>query len=184
MSVNELRNVNFGCSKGFATGSTGVGYRLLDVTGSVVLSRTTGSVYELESGSGIYAAYVPFPDDFQGSILWDTGTYFSRQYFATEEYNPDPLSGSIANIEGSVTNISSSVSNIESTVNDISVTLNVVSASVEYIRALHGGRWKILTGSSQMVFYAEDNVTEVARFDLFDADGNPSTDCVFERVKV
>lgn len=45
-----------------------------------------------------------------------------------------------------------------------------------------GGRWRIV--GDQMIFYASDNVTEVTRFDLFDDSGNPSSDAVFERVKV
>lgn len=45
-----------------------------------------------------------------------------------------------------------------------------------------GGRWRIV--GDQMIFYASDNVTEVTRFNLFDDGGNPSSDAVFERVKV
>ena len=35
-----------------------------------------------------------------------------------------------------------------------------------------------------MIFFKEDNVTEVARFDLFDDAGNPTMDAVFERTRV
>jgi hypothetical protein len=44
------------------------------------------------------------------------------------------------------------------------------------------GRWKII--NKQMIFYKADNITEIARFDLFDDSGNPSAEAVFERVKV
>lgn len=60
MLLQQLRNVNFGRTRANATGSTGVGYTIMDVSGSVVSPRTTIGVYQLESGSGIYAAYVTF----------------------------------------------------------------------------------------------------------------------------
>jgi hypothetical protein len=47
---------------------------------------------------------------------------------------------------------------------------------------ISGGRWKIV--GNQMIFYQEDNVTEIRRFNLFDDLGSPSMDSVFERVKV
>jgi hypothetical protein len=34
-----------------------------------------------------------------------------------------------------------------------------------------------------MIFYASDNITEVARFNLFDKTGTPSGDNVYERVR-
>ena len=53
--------------------------------------------------------------------------------------------------------------------------------------AFAGGRW-IISGT-QHVFFGEDNTTEIARFDLFDQDGNPSdvtdpSNPPFERVRV
>ena len=53
-----------------------------------------------------------------------------------------------------------------------------------FIRDIEGGRWKIDTGTSQMIFYKADNVTEVARFNLFDSAGQPASDNVFERRRV
>lgn len=46
------------------------------------------------------------------------------------------------------------------------------------------GRWKM--DGAQMIFYAEDNETEVARFNLFNKTGSPATKPaeVFERVRV
>lgn len=51
-----------------------------------------------------------------------------------------------------------------------------------FIGSIEGGRWKI--ENNQMIFYEDDNVTEVARFNLFDADGLPAETDVFERVRV
>jgi hypothetical protein len=44
------------------------------------------------------------------------------------------------------------------------------------------GRFHIT--NNQMIFYEDDNLTEVARFDLTDESGNPSMANVFERVRV
>jgi hypothetical protein len=54
-------------------------------------------------------------------------------------------------------------------------------AFVNFIYSIEGGRWKIDQTTNQMVFYKEDNVTEIARFDLFGAGGSPASDDVYER---
>ena len=47
----------------------------------------------------------------------------------------------------------------------------ITSQSVDKIRAMTCGRW-ILSGS-QMIFYDDDNVTEITRFNLLDTEGDP-----------
>ena len=84
MSLLQNKNVNFGKSR---SGLSTVGYTLLDTTGSVVLSRTTSGVYELTPNSGLYACNITFPDNFHGSILWDTGQISTLIQYATEQYN-------------------------------------------------------------------------------------------------
>ena len=48
-------------------------------------------------------------------------------------------------------------------------------------RYIHTGRWEIEESNKQMVFYQDDNTTEIARFDLFDRNGVKSIDELFER---
>ena len=163
MPTQLLQNVNFGMSKKDATGPLGVGYTLLSSNGSVTVARTTVGVYQ--TAPGIYAANVSFPDNFKGQVLWDTGTHFPTTYYATEEYN-----GS-----ASVTIDTSKIDEIHTAVMSMSGTLNSVY-DIQF------GRWRIL--NNQMIFYKDDNTTEVVRFDLFDDAGNPTVDAVFERVKV
>ena len=55
-------------------------------------------------------------------------------------------------------------------------------ADTAFIRNIEGGKWKII--SNQMIFYADDNTTEVARFDLFNAAGDPAETSVTERHRV
>jgi hypothetical protein len=57
-----------------------------------------------------------------------------------------------------------------------------MDSRIQDIYHIQFGRWKII--NKQMIFYKADNITEIARFDLFDDSGNPSAEAVFERVKV
>ncbi len=67
-------------------------------------------------------------------------------------------------------------------VSQLSGTLETVSSKVQSLFDINFGRWKIV--ANQMIFYKPDNVTEVARFNLFDDVSSPSMDAVFERVKI
>jgi hypothetical protein len=161
MSLQQLRNVNFGMSYSNLTGSLGVGYTLLDFSGVTSTPRTFSGVYQLLSGSGLYAAYISFSDDFRGQILWDTGTILSSTIYATEQYNYEENNPKIDNIYTSI---------------------NTITSSIQFLVDAEGGRWKIV--SNQMIFYRSDNTTEIMRFNLFDGAGSPSSDEVFERVRV
>jgi hypothetical protein len=56
--------------------------------------------------------------------------------------------------------------------------------NVSLIKNIETGRWKLEKATNQMIFYADDNSTEVARFNLYDENGQPSLTDVFQRVKV
>lgn len=55
---------------------------------------------------------------------------------------------------------------------------------VDLVRDLRAGRWKVDESVNQIIFYKEDNVTEVRRYNLLDENGNPAFTNVFERTKV
>ena len=161
MSLQQLRNSNFGRNYSNATGSTGVGYTLMDVSGAVVSPRTTVGVYQLESGSSLYAAYVNIPDNFRGQIMWDTGVAFVTKSYACEQIN---------------------VEENNPKVDDTYRLVNQMSGTISQLYNINFGRWKII--SNQMIFYEDNNATEIVRFNLFDDAGSPSMDAIFERVKV
>ena len=48
-------------------------------------------------------------------------------------------------------------------------------------RYIHTGRWKIDKDEKQMIFYQDDNTTEIAKYELLDADGAASVTDLFER---
>ena len=48
-------------------------------------------------------------------------------------------------------------------------------------RYIHTGRWLVDESSNEMIFYQDDNSTEIARYALFDRTGASSIDELFER---
>lgn len=59
-----------------------------------------------------------------------------------------------------------------------------VKVDQKMARYIHTGNWIIDENTKQMVFYADDGVTEIARYDLKDRDSNASINEIFERVLV
>jgi hypothetical protein len=57
-----------------------------------------------------------------------------------------------------------------------------VQGEISFIKDMRGGRWRVV--GDQMIYYKEDNLTEVARFDLFDVDGNPAMTAIYDRTRV
>lgn len=159
MSLSQLRNVNFGRTRLNATGSSGVGYQILDTAGSVVSPRTTAGVYQ--TAPGIYAAYVPFPDNFRGQILWDTGSAFLTASYASDQYN---------------------VEENNPHVDEVLSIMNEITGTISSIYDMQFGRWRIV--DNKMQFFKEDNITLIAEFDLLDDAGHPTMDAVFERTRV
>jgi len=56
-----------------------------------------------------------------------------------------------------------------------------VKVDQKMARYIHTGRWVVSASSKEMVFYQDDNATEIARYKLFDRDGNESIEELFER---
>ena len=61
-------------------------------------------------------------------------------------------------------------------------SLTALLSDIAFIKNIEGGRWKIV--DNQMIFYESDNETEVARFNLYDKQGNLSEENIFERQRV
>ena len=158
MSLSQVKCVNFGKSKLNATGSLGVGYRLISSTGSEVSARTTTGVYQV--APGLYSCNINFPDNFNGQILWDTGVLFAETFYAHEQYNYEENNPKI---------------------NEIHDKVNQISGTIGSIYDIQFGRWKI--SNNKMQFFKEDNSTLIAEFDLRDEAGNPTMDAVFDRFR-
>lgn len=181
MALQQLRNANFGKSKADATGSSGVGYTLYNISGSVISARTTTGVYQVTGGSGLYAAYISFPDEFRGQVVWDTGSAFSDVYYAIEQFNVEENNPLVRDTNSKINVMTGTLNIVNSTVSNISTIVTTMSASIETIRQFTEGRWVIDSSTNRMNFYDSDNTTLVASFSLYDATGSLNTDSVFER---
>ena len=62
--------------------------------------------------------------------------------------------------------------------------LGALGTDITFIKEIEGGRWKIDTATKQMIFYNEAGTVEVAKFQLYDEDHNPSYDNVIERERI
>lgn len=80
---NFVSTANFSASNG---GLATVGFALYNIDGSVRKARSISGVAELGTNSGIYRAVVNYPDNFQGIVLWDTGT--GTPVYASDSINP------------------------------------------------------------------------------------------------
>jgi hypothetical protein len=62
-------------------------------------------------------------------------------------------------------------------------TMAELDTKIELIKQIESGRWKIDTTTNQMLFFKEDNVTEIMRFNLKDKDGIATSTAVTERIR-
>lgn len=86
-------------------------------------------------------------------------------------------------IEEDLEVLQTSVDNLHTKADVIKAKTDTISwGDVEFIKAIEGGRWRI--ENYQMIFYDEDNITEVARFDLKNKQGAAADNNVFERLRV
>ena len=102
--------------------------------------------------SGTYGANIPFSSSFSGSIVWSTTE--NPPTIAIEEYN-------------FLTN---------------NPSIQEMSSSVEQIRQINMGRWRI--NNNQLILYQEDNTTIIAIFNLFDSGAVATSTNPFDRRRV
>lgn len=60
---------------------------------------------------------------------------------------------------------------------------NPIAENVKFNTDIAGGKWTMDGDNNQMIFYAADNTTEIARFNLTDSDGAGSVETVFTRTR-
>lgn len=69
-----------------------VGYTLMGGDGAGVSERVSSGIVELPAQSGLFGAAVNLPDDFIGSVVWDTGG--AAPVYAIEDVNAAAAGGS------------------------------------------------------------------------------------------
>jgi len=60
--------------------------------------------------------------------------------------------------------------------------IDTAQNDLDYLKQKESGRWKIT--DNQLIFYKDDDVTPLKTFNLFDADGNPTSENPYERFPV
>lgn len=154
MPCEQVKTVNFGSTKSGLSGS--VGYTIMNTKGTVVTPRTTEGVYETLPGSGIYAKLICFPDDFRGTIAWDTGEV--KPAYAAEEYN------------------------FTENTNKLMWRLEDAITQIKFIRGMTAGRWCLDEENATMSFYSDEDDSLLVTYKLFDESNKPSIERVFERI--
>ena len=139
--VKLVKTVNFG--KSLSDLPASVHFSLYDTLGSVATFRSSGSIYQVGSGTGIYGSEISFSQNFSGSILWEVTASNGNVVFASDEVEIDS----------------------------------------RLTRHFTVGQWEIDKNTNEMIFYQDDNNTEIGRFDLKDSSGSPSTGEVFKRIR-
>jgi len=95
------------------------------------------------------------------------------------------LVGGLGNEPMKATGTAGDITVLESPVDGLVVSTGTTgltsteSDQLDFIYNNEGGQWSIV--GTQMIFYEDDNLTEIARFNLFDASGTPTGDPALAR---
>ena len=135
--MKVLQTANLGKSLSGISGS--IRYSLYDSVGAQTGSTTNTGIYEIGSGTGLYAVETDVSVYFSGSIVWSVNG--NSNIYAAE----------------------------------------TVSVDDKLARNIQFGRWKVDDVKKEMIFYDNDNETELVKYQLFDDSGSPSTTKVFDR---
>ena len=108
MTLTLPKTCSMGGSKTGLVGTIGV--TLLNPDGTTHTARATAGIYEI--GGGCYGKEITFPDNWKGSIKWDTGG--GSPAYATEDYD----------VEGLIDMIEEATSKMNFTGTDIKATLD------------------------------------------------------------
>ena len=137
-----------------------------------VINKTGTDTITMSLDGG--ALFVDLDTVTNGNIIVDgVGTIVNA---ATREYLPTGYYGDLYILNSLI-----STDTITESIWTDSIATALV-ADVSFIKSVEGGRWKI--ENNQMIFYEDDNITEIARFNLLDSSGNASETNVMERTRV
>ena len=160
-----LTGVNSGavvCTVEKADGSTAA----ISVSGGDWQENSAGAF----STAGIYSLLLPT------SALSQVGPL----KYAVAVSSADVFVGLVKVVPDDILATASALSAVATNVNDI-------EAMVNRLNSFHSGKWKVFAvgpDANRIVYYAEDGVTVLAKFDLKDISGAATYKAAFERVPV
>lgn len=96
------------------------------------------------------------------------------------------MQGDLSGIGISITAIDANVVTIDTNIGTIQTDISNLSIAQQFMADIEGGRWVLDTDANQMILYKADNITEIARFNLYDEAGTPTSDPsrIAERTRV
>jgi hypothetical protein len=161
----------------FESGNYYIGVRAIDSVGNettntnnIIVNYTPAQAGDALTASDISAI---------SSAVWSETT---RELTGVQDSN-------IVSVDGisvsSPDDFKADLTTIETDIADVQTKLDNVDVITQAIYDYTFGRWAIDKANNQMVIYEPDNVTELARFDLKDENGNPTySAATFDRVRV
>jgi len=184
----KLADVIVGCYSG--TPPTAVAIREEIDSNSTQLAAIVADTDELQTNQGDWATATGFMADTEDgssftAIPWNAAWDAEVQSECADAITAAGVSTHApADVKTAIEAAGSSLAQIlEDTGTDLPAAIAALQTDVDFIRAIEGGRW--VRQENEMVFYGEDNVTEVARFNLLTSGGAAAgdDDDVFERTR-
>ncbi len=179
----------------FVTGLT-IAYEIRkSIDNSLVTSGTL-----TEDSGGIYTTSYTFTSTGEYRVIYNPPATYEHGFenIMVEDYGNYKADVSALALDSTVAKEAQATINVATIVgevNDNETKINLIKLEtdkiqsikdetdkIELIKQMETGKWKI--ESNQMVFYKDDNSTEIARFNLFDSGGVPTMTDVIERRKV
>jgi len=148
------------------------------------LSGSSVQVYNAVIGMSADVTYMSSSVGYLSSSMVDLSASNIQVYNAVigMSSSVEYMSGSVTYLSSSMVDLSGSNTLMLNAVNVMSGSMASISGSVGRIDRIESGKWKI--ESNQMTFYEADGLTAIVKFNLFDENGVPAMDSVFQRVPV
>ncbi len=130
-----------------------------------------------------------------GEMISDDG--FAGAQLVKLDYMPEgvsalinytPPSSEVVTVETTTAVVTGDLASVEAKIDAIpddvwtSTPATDLITDIQFIKAVEGGRWKL--AGTEMIFYKEDNITEIARYSMRDGSGVPTTANPVERVRI
>lgn len=153
-------------------------YKVSQVDGSLS-SAGTVALEKQQTETGFYGKAIDVSSLEAGEyIVFFKVTSGTSDSITAETMSIDAMRETVDSVDSKCDDIPTVKSDVESLQIDVASVL----VTLDLLKEIESGRWEIL--NNQMIFYKADNVTEIMRFNLFDAAGAPASENVFERKRV
>ena len=166
----EISGLNGSVSfSNWSVGQTGI---ISSLGGKITVDSTC------TSGTLLSAGPARHNDESTGTFVFDTTSIVSDTVWdelksehttsGTMGLAMTEMSGTISDIDTSLTVVSGNIDTANTNIESLQAEVLLVSGAIDFIKSIEGGKWIIDETVNQMIFYKNDNSTEIARFNLLD----------------